>query len=233
MIVSKRVGLALAAGILAAGCSRLPGLQVLSGQDTADTQANRVANNVDLIMADKSGNTNPALLAAADRIEAATGNVDVVEIEQNLNDRSLDIDLIWQLAGNPNSSNMQDQLDYYNSIRRAVELTWQATLRESDHLDRLHIEVLLPQTLNTLDNGPSLYAIRQVIIDIARQDAVDYLAKPHNLDDFIGLVADGKMSFGPPQDSPLYIGTPNHPVFMIPSSDQSQSQSQSQSGSGQ
>ena len=84
MKLSIRLQFLLAIGLLvASGCSALPGLRVLSGQDSTDALADQVVELSDMVMADKSGTTDPSLLAAADRIEQASGNVDIIEIRQD------------------------------------------------------------------------------------------------------------------------------------------------------
>src|SRR5262245_62651336 len=71
--------------LVGAGCSSLPGLRVLTGEDPAGggTQAEQLVASADLVMADKSGSGDPSLMAAADRIEAATGVIDVIEIRRD------------------------------------------------------------------------------------------------------------------------------------------------------
>jgi hypothetical protein len=211
MTLRKHLGLLTIMILLAAGCSAFPGLRVISGEDTGETAADTVATSVDLVMADKTGNVDTSVLSSADRIESAAGNVDIVEIYPDITNDTFMVFMMWQLAGDPNN----DPLTYYNSIRRAVELTWQGTLRESAFADRFVIEVLAPQTIPTLDNGPSFIAFRQLVVEVAREDMIDYLSRPHNLESFIQLIVDGKMSYAAPEGSPLYLGQPNHPLFMV------------------
>lgn len=202
--------------LLAASCSSLPGLRVLSGEDNADVEADSIAQNLDLVMANKSGDVNVSMLAAADRLEAAAGNVDVVEMREDLQKDSFIIYMMLRPAGDPSSDNLQQVVDYYNSLRRAVELTWQSVMRESERSGLLRIEVLSPQVISTLDNGLSSIGFTQLVVEIERQKAINYLARPHTLDDFIALIVDGTMFFDSPSDGPsLYTGEPNHPLFML------------------
>lgn len=202
--------------LLAASCSSLPGLRVLSGEAGPEAEADSIAQNLDLVMANKSGDVNASMLAAADRLEAAAGNVDVVEMREDLQNDSFIIYMMVRPSGDPTSDNLQQVIDYYNSLRRAVELTWQAVMRESERSGLLRIEILSPQVISTLDNGLSAIGFTQLVVEIDRQEAIGYLARPHTLDDFIQLIVDGTMFFDSPADGPsLYTGEPNHPLFML------------------
>ena len=78
--------LAAAILLLGAGCSVFPGLRVLSGEDPNGTGGPASIQNADvseLVMADKTGATDASLMAAADRIEAAAPNVDIIEIRKD------------------------------------------------------------------------------------------------------------------------------------------------------
>ncbi|MEZ4668630.1 MAG: hypothetical protein R3E39_12025 [Anaerolineae bacterium] len=208
----------VAAVFIGAGCSALPGLRVLSGEQTAETAANQLVENSEFVMADKSGNTDPALTAAADRIEAASGNLDIIEIRKDLN---TDVFTVYVLLA---PSNATSQADQTNELRRAIELTWQGTIRQSEGSDIIKIVILQPTQLDTIDKGPSFVGIVAANVEISRTEATAYLNhRPNTVNDFVNLVADGKMTFDQPQSLELYEGQPNHPVFML-----SQLQSQSQ-----
>lgn len=202
----------LASLVLAAGCSSLPGLRVLTGQLSGGEEAvaDTTVSTSELVMADKSGLTDPALIAVADRIEAATQDgVDIIEIRKDLNE---DLFTVYMLIPMPNAVDAA----FYDSIRRAIELTWQGTMNQSQGSDVLKIEIMLPVPVPTLDNGTSY--LGQVILDsqIARSDAIVYLDhRPNTLSDFADLIAQGKMSFTQPDQSTIYEGQPNHPVFML------------------
>src|SRR5689334_13173689 len=72
--------------IAGAGCSVLPGLRVIAGQDTGENAENRLVETTELVMANKSGTTDPALNGVADRIETASGGtIDIIEIRNDLN----------------------------------------------------------------------------------------------------------------------------------------------------
>ncbi|MBZ0287307.1 MAG: hypothetical protein K8I30_06815, partial [Anaerolineae bacterium] len=79
MKISMRLQFFLAIALLmVSGCSALPGLRVLTGQDSPEALADQVTELTEMVMADKSGTTDPSLLAAADRIEQASGAVDII-----------------------------------------------------------------------------------------------------------------------------------------------------------
>ena len=54
--------------IAAAGCSSLPGLQVLTGQEVAQSEISDVVEQSDLVMADKTGSTDPSLIRTLQRL---------------------------------------------------------------------------------------------------------------------------------------------------------------------
>lgn len=202
--------------VLVAGCSSLPGLRVLTGQDSAEVASERVAETVNLVMADKTGDIETSVLEAADRIEAAARNVDIIEMRPSLVDDTFYVFMLLRTAGDPTSGQLQDTIDYYNSIRRGIELTWAGVVTESERFDVINIQLITPRDVVTLDNGISKFGLIWAVARIAREDMIDYLAHPHDLNTFIGLVTSGKMSFEPPPpDQQLYLGQPNHPLFMI------------------
>lgn len=212
MKLNLRVGVFLVAALfIGAGCSALPGLRVLSGEQTADTAAQQLVENSEFVMADKTGNTDPALSAAADRIEAASGNLDIIEIRKDLNTDVFGV-YVLLAPSNPNAT----QADQTNELRRAIELTWQGTLKQSEGSDIIKIVILQPAQFDTIDNGPSYVGIVAANVEISRVNALAYLNhRPNTINDFVNLVADGEMTFDQPQSMELYQGQPNHPVFML------------------
>jgi hypothetical protein len=234
--------LLVAALLFASGCSALPGLRVLTGQDATNAVAERSVESDELVMADKSGTTDPALIAAADRIEAANGgNVDIVEIRQDTVKHEFDVYMLYQ--PDPNGT----QQDNNNAIRRAIELTWQGTMQASRGSDVIRINIVQPQRVPTLDKGPSFVGFVVASFAIDRPDALAYLQhRPNTLTDFITLITDGKLKDTTPQNGQpeFYSGQPNHPVFMLASmapaatadqqaqSDQNGQNSNSSNGSG-
>lgn len=228
--MKTRFLLLVAALLFASGCSALPGLRVLSGEDSTNAVSERSVEADELVMADKSGTTDPALIAAADRIEAANGgNVDIVEIRQNTAKHEFDVYMLYQ--PDPNAS----QQDSSNAIRRAIELTWQGTMQASRGSDVIRVNIVQPQQVPTLDKGPSFVGFVVATFSIDRPDALAYLQhRPNTLTDFIALITDGKLKDTSPQNGQpeFYSGQPNHPVFMLssmaPASDQ---QAQSDQGS--
>ncbi len=204
-------------GLVAAGCSSLPGLRVLTGQVSGQDTTQQTVETSDLVMADKTGMGDPSIMAAADRIEAAAGNIaDVIEIRRDDIDNSFVVNVVMAPPNyDPNDVNAQVQ--YLDNIRRVIELVWQGTLRESEGSGILQVNVLVSQTVPTLDTGEGHVGIVLVTTQIDRQDAIQYLSHlPHTFQDFGTLILDGTMQFDSPQN--LYTGQPNHPMFMRNSS---------------
>lgn len=194
--------------VFAAGCSSLPGLRVLTGQETVDTVADQSAVISDMVMADKSGTTDPSLLAAADRVEAASGAVDIIEIRKDPAADLFTVYLLFQPSAETQDTN--------EALRRAVELTWQGMMQSSEGSDLMSIKILVPQAVPTLDKGPSFVGFVAATFDIARPDAVAYLShRPNTIADFVDLIAQGRLAYVQPTDSEFYEGVPNHPVFML------------------
>lgn len=209
-------GLIMAAGLLAVGCSSLPGLRVLTGQDTPDTTAEITVAALDLVMADKSGATDPAIIAAADRIEAATsGTVDIVEIRSNFETRIFSVDMLFRPPRSDGS--LEGQIAELEALRRAIELTWQGTMRESDGTDLIRVLMMQPADIVTLDNGTSFVGIVLADAQIERGAAAAYLSGTRSLNTFFDLIATGTLAFEQPNQLVLYEGQPNHPLFMLPS----------------
>jgi hypothetical protein len=194
-----------------AGCSALPGLRVLAGQDTGETAENRLVETTELVMANKSGNGDPALNAAADRIEtAAGGSVDIVEIMNDLNSRTFQIYALYL----PDAG--QTQNASVNRQRRVFELIWRGVMDQSIGAETLNVTLLLPGQVETLDKGSSFVGFIVATATIAREDALLYLSNgAPSLNNFVNLVTDGTLVYDQPASQPLYQGVPNHPVFMI------------------
>lgn len=205
-----RLTLLLAFALLfGAGCSALPGLRVLTGQD-APENAERVAELSELVMADKTGTTDPALAAAADRIESATGDVDIIEIRKDLNTDTFNVYMLL------NSDQVTSQAEFVAQIRRAVEVTWQGTMNQSQGADMVKVIILSPGLVPTLDKGLSFIGQVSFDFEMAREEIVVYLAdRPNNTQDFIDLIAQGKLNVIQPEQTEFYQGEPNHPMFML------------------
>lgn len=210
MKISLRIQFLLVMSLLlVAGCSALPGLRVLTGQETTDTLTDQVAEISDMVMADKSGTTDPSLLAAADRVEAAAGDVDIIEVRK---DPASDLFTVYMLF-QPTSQDPQAQNE---ALRRAVELTWQGMMQPSLGSDLVSVKILVPQLVPTLDKGSSFVGFVAATFDITRSDAVAYLShRPNTIADFVDLIAQGRLSYVQPEQSEFYEGQPNHPVFML------------------
>jgi hypothetical protein len=200
-----------------AGCSVFPGLRVLTGSENGqDALMAEVVELSDLVMADKTGSTDPSLMAAADRIENASRNVDIIEIRRNEEEDAFVVNMLFQPPQDANTQTQQGLVSLYTAIQRAMELTWQGTMRESEGLSSIRISFIAPQGVPTLDNGGlSFVGIVQLNAEIDRSDAIAYLAGPRRLADFLDLIANGTLDYQSPQETELYQGQPNHPLFML------------------
>jgi len=202
--------------IVGVGCSKLPGLQVLTGQ-TADANSATTDQSVqalNLVMADKSGDTDPGLSSAADRIEAADGLIDIIEIRKDSTARLFNVNMLLNLSGmDPNTQAGQIQIS--DAIRRAFELTWQGVMQASDGTDKIDIRLLGPGRIATIDHGTSFVGIVLTEGTIDRSAAAAYLTGVRNLSNFYDLIVTGTLTYLVPNDQVLYQGTPNHPMFML------------------
>jgi hypothetical protein len=215
MKITPRFYTLLLIGLLVStGCSALPGLRVLTGQDSAENVSSQVIEQTNLVMGDKSGTTDPSLTAAADRIEQANGGtIDIIQIGRNEAQDVFEVDLLWSPD---NLTAESTTADVYDTLRRFVELTWQGTMQESQGSDMIYVNVLSPIPVTTLDSGSTFIAQVNFKLQIPRSEAISYLShRPNDVQDFVNLIADGKMIFDSPTQQELYEGTPNHPVFML------------------
>jgi len=226
LFLQLMVGSAL---VLSAGCSALPGLRVLGGEDPAAISGggNSVVALSDLVMADKTDATDPSLMMAADRIEAASGDVDIIEIRKDDLDDMFVVNLLYRPPANADPNTQEGLVLLYDSLRRAVEVTWQATMAESEGYDTLRVSFIQPQSIPTLDNGNSFVGLITSNAEIARSDAIVYLSTRRDINTFIDLIATGTMSFEA-ADGELYQGSPNHPMFMLPTPMNEQTAAQQQ-----
>lgn len=213
MKLTAALRLTLLTFVFLTGCSSLPGLRVLTGQDGGEAEANRVVETLDLVMADKTGATDPSLIATADRIEAATGTVDIIEIRPYPEEDSFVINMLYNGPQVPQT--LEGQAMSLDARRRAIELTWQAVLDQSVGSDIIQINLLAPIQVETLSSGTSFIGQIFVNATIGRDDAARYLTGPRNLDSFYTLILDGTLSYTSPETFLLFEGQPNHPVFML------------------
>ncbi len=206
--------------IFVAGCSVFPGARVLFGQEDAAAVAAESVDQIELVMADKGGNTNPSLAATADRIEAANSRaVDIIEIRNDEETSTFEVAMLLNI---PQDATDQQQ---FSAIRRAFELTWQGTLRESQGGERIRIQLLSPLTIPTLDNRTSFAGQVIAVSEILRADAVAYLSqRPLTDQDFQNLLSQDRLSFDQPEQFELYNGTPNHPSFLLQEFEQAATQ---------
>jgi hypothetical protein len=196
--------------IVLTGCSVFPGARVLVGEDVS-AEGQTLIGASEFVMVDKSDNTDPALAAAADRIEAADPNMDIVEIRRNPDD---DVFEVFSLLILPDAN--EDQLGFVQGVQRAMELTWQGTFDFSQGTRLLRINLLSPLAVPTIDKGLSFAGQVVVVSEITRDEAIIYMAnRPNDVNDFVDLIAEGTLSYDQPQDFVLYEGTPNHPVPMM------------------
>jgi hypothetical protein len=201
--------------LLVAGCNSLPGLRVLTGEDTgAGAQTELLVESADLVMADKSGVGDPSLMAAADRIEAAAGIADIIEIRRDETADSFVVNLIIPPPPADISSNA-DIVQYLDTMRRVIEMTWQGTLHESEGSDTLRVTILFPVQVATLNSGAQFAGQVFARTEIDREEALAYLSnRPHSLSEFGDLILDGTINY---EQNPgvWYEGEPNHPMFML------------------
>ncbi len=194
-----------------AGCSVLPGLKVLSGQDTGENAENRLVETTELVMANKAGTTDPALNGVADRIETASGGtIDIIEIRNDLNAHQFQVYAL--MIPNPTL----DQRGQLNEFRRAIELTWRGIMQQSLGAETLKVALIIPGRVQTLDKGPSFFGFVGATAVITRANALVYLdSGTPSLQNFANLISDGRLAYDVPTQQELYTGTPNHPVFML------------------
>ncbi len=206
------LALLMIAAAFSTGCSVFPGLRVLSGQDTAAVDGERTIENIQLVMADKSGNTDPAVLEVGNRIEAAYDNgIDVVEMRKDLSQDVFNVAVLI-----PPFAADATQIDVLNTLKRVVELVWQGSVRQSDGADILTIQIVQPYQFPTLDHGDSYIGAVALSAEIERTNALNYLARrPNDLQAFVDLIVDEKLVWDQPTQFEVYTGVPNHPVFMI------------------
>lgn len=201
--------------VLVTGCSALPGLGVLTGQDSGEGEALRALEAIDFVMADKTGATDPSLIAAADRIEAATNGVDIIEIRRSLSEDAFVVNLLFMPSSDPDMQSSAGQVDFYTSIKRAIELTWRGTVSESEGSGLLQVNLITPWNISTLDSGQGFAGVVFLQSEIERRDALSYLRGPRDLVDFFDLVAEGTLLYESPEGGLLYNGEPNHPLFLL------------------
>jgi hypothetical protein len=203
--------------LLAAGCSRMEGLRVLTGQadqNTSTTVSDQAVEALDLVMADKTGATDPGLMAAADRIEAADDMIDIIEVRKHADERVFIINMLFA-PPQSDTSTLQGQIDQLDALRRAFEVTWQGMMQQSEGTDTINVRMIYPQSLSTLDHGRSVVGFIIAEGTIERAAAASYLAGARNLSNFYDMILDGRLTYQRPTDFQMYQGTPNHPMFML------------------
>ena len=166
-------------------------------------------------MADKTGATDPSLMAAANRIEAASPNVDIIEIRRDETNDAFVVNMLFLLPGDASGQTQASLISRYSAIQRAMELTWQGTLAESEGTGLIRVNLITPEGISTLDSGLSFIGFVTATSEIERTHAVDYLRGSRNLNDFLDLIATGILRYENPQGLELYTGEPNHPLFML------------------
>jgi len=226
MFRGRILGIVILAAILGAGCSQLPGLRVLTGQDAQGNSlatTNQTVQALNLVMADKSSATDPALLNAADRIEAADNLLNIIEVRKDAQARVLSVNMLLDLSA-IDTSTQAGQLQQLDAIRRAFELTWQGMMQPSEGTDQIDIRVLTPGSISTLDHGNSFVGIVRVDAKIDRSAAAKYLTGVRNISNFYDLLVSGTLNYQVPTSLTLYQGTPNHPMFMLPAATPSNGQ---------
>lgn len=203
--------------LIAAACDSLPGLRVLQGADEPQTIADAAVEAGDLVMADKASGSDPAVLIAGERIEVASnGTLDVVEMRAYPEQDTFYIDMLYRT---PVSDEMamtpQGNIAQLDSIRRSFELAWLGGMPFSEDMTNLRVSLMLPQRMNTIDNGASLVGFVFAEGMIERAAAQAYLEGDRSLERFLDLVVDGTLLYGEPEAPVFYPRTPNHPVYML------------------
>jgi hypothetical protein len=213
--------------LLIAGCSEMKGLQELTGEnvDSAGASGNPggLVQEFELVMADKSDNTDQSLLQAANRIEDASMEgstiplVDVIEIRQNTEADEIYVAMLYRDVIRAINT-FEEEVAIQNRLRLVVESAWIALRLESEGFDNLRIVLLSPERITTFDNmGQSTTALVLLDIIISRDDAYAYLSGERSLDKYMGLFAEGKLvRQGIPGDTRTYMGHPNHPFISVP-----------------
>jgi hypothetical protein len=202
--------------MLVSACSALPGLRVLSGEEGAESVQDQVVQTIDLVMADKDGYTDPSLIAAIDRIEAAAaGTVDIIEARLDPETRVFTVDLLINMPP-PDFSTIEGQVAYYDTIRHAVELTWLGTMYDSEGADVLSVTLLDPAQVATLDSGEGIIGIVNTSFSIDRPAAMSYLSQGRSLNGFYDMITAGTLTLTSPSTTELYDGEPNHPLSSLP-----------------
>lgn len=202
--------------ILASGCSQLPGLRVLTGQDPngTGTSGDLTVQALDLVMADKSGASDPGISAAANRIEAADNMVDIIEVRKDTEARVFTVNMLFS-PPQVDTATQEGQIASLDAQRRAFEVTWQGMMPESEGTDRIDIRLLAAGRISTLDHGESFVGVVVAEISIERAKAAAYLAGARNLNNFVDMLLNGDVQYNSPTDFIPYEGTPNHPMFML------------------
>jgi hypothetical protein len=202
--------------VAAAGCSALPGLRVLTGEEAAPSDIAQVVEESDLVMADKTGSTDPSLMAAANRIEAATGTVDMIEIRKDEANDTFVMNMLFSPPSDANGQTQEGLISYYTALQRALELSWQGTLVESEGTGILAVTFIYPIQVATLTGTePNFIGHMDLNAQIERSDAIAYLSGSRTLSDFLDLIANGTLSFQQAEQFTPYEGQPNHPLFML------------------
>lgn len=219
MLRGRILWIAVLSAILAAGCSSLPGLRVLSGQDAQDgsTTSQATVQTLDLVMADKSGTSDASITSAANRIEAADSMIDIIEVRKDTEGRVFTVDMLF----NPpqvDTNTLEGQIEWLEARRRAFEVTWQGMMNVSEGTDVISVRLLGAGNIATLDHGESFFGYLMAEGTIERSVAATYLAGARNLNNFYDMVVNGMFDYQAASEFIPYEGTPNHPMFMLPSS---------------
>jgi hypothetical protein len=219
-----RAALLMIVLLFAAGCSEMEGLRVLTGEDQANgATGGGSAQTIDLVMADKTGGTDPSLIQAAYRIEAANTVqndplVDIIEIRRDEARRELYVAMLYLLPLPSGSSPLEQLALELDNFRRAFESVWLGTQDDADGLDTYRIALLEVTSITTLDNGQSIAANVAVETRIDTADAQAYLAGERSLTNFQALVLENKMTYlySAGFARQPYQGQPNHPLIFPP-----------------
>lgn len=198
---------------IAAACDSLPGLRVLQGADDPQTIADAAVAAGDLVMADKTTGADPAIVAAADRIEAAaSGLVDVIEIREFPDTSTFAVNMLFNP---PQVEGPTAQIAELEAVRRAFELAWLGGMPFSADAELLDVALMVPQDITTIDTGTAFVGFIIVEGAIERSAAAAYLDGDRSLETFFDLVVTGTLNYQQLTSPVIYDGSPNHPLTLI------------------
>jgi hypothetical protein len=114
------------------------------------------------------------------------------------------------------TTTIEGQIEWLEARRRAFEVTWQGMMNVSEGTDTISVRLLGAGNIATLDHGESFFGYLMAEGVIERSAAATYLAGARNLNNFYDMVVEGTLEYQAASEFVPYDGTPNHPMFMLP-----------------